>query len=354
MIMRDSNNQIPMFAPLLGMILDAKIFTMFFSLSYFSRYITYKSNYIILKICKIILFFGSIHLFFIIRDIISPGTSLTGLALQINPICGYTPIGLFSHKSEAALLLSLAATAALTLYIHKQKISYVLYFLIYLVAIAFSSSLKEFIAVTIMTIFITKVKLVNVKKSSAAKCLTYIIAITALAGIFIVFSGYITRMIDDRSIYLTDETVRVKMYTASYEIAIEHIPLGSGAGTFGSYPSRTLYYSPLYEKYGLSSIYGATEDFSGFLMDTWWPKVIAEAGFLGGLTYILIFISPFFQLAKDFLRKLTPVNTFGLFLGILLLLTSTASAIFTHSLGILVAALFLLMYNIGKQNIPIR
>lgn len=354
-IIRNTDAQIPMLAPLLGMILDAKVFIFYFALTALSRNLFSKADAVVLTLCKAILIIAGVHLVFIARDIFSTGYSLSGIQLATNPIWGYIPVGLFSHKSEIALLFGLAMASSITLFIYKQKIVYLFYFSSFLTALAFSGSLKEFLAALVMSVFLIMSNQSKNSKTKIAKTgLRYALILTGVIGIVAVFSNYISSMLDARAIYLTEETVRMRMYAASFEIAIDYFPFGSGAGTFGSYPSRSLYFSPLYHQYGLSSIYGGGEENSFFLMDTWWPKIFAEGGFFGGFAYLLIFLIPFIRLAKSFLREKTPTNTFGLLLGILLFFTSVAAAVFTHSLGILVAALFLLMYNLDKPSISPR
>lgn len=85
---------------------------------------------------------------------------------------------------------------------------------------------------------------------------------------------------------------RTALYVASVAIARDHFPLGGGFGRFGSYISRAEY-SPLYERYGLTRIYGLSEVSPMALNDTFWPSVLGETGVIG-FTGFAVFIGAIF------------------------------------------------------------
>lgn len=73
---------------------------------------------------------------------------------------------------------------------------------------------------------------------------------------------------------------RTALYVASVAVARDHLPFGGGLGRFGSYMSR-VHYSPLYEDYGLTQIYGLSRASRMALTDTFWPSVLGETGVIG-------------------------------------------------------------------------
>jgi len=91
--------------------------------------------------------------------------------------------------------------------------------------------------------------------------------------------------------------VRIGMYIAAISIAVDNFPLGSGFGTFGSLGSILGTYSPLYYQYGVSGIgansYQHVLDQHHTLLDTFWPHIIAELGFIGLMLFFLLFFYPF-------------------------------------------------------------
>jgi hypothetical protein len=82
----------------------------------------------------------------------------------------------------------------------------------------------------------------------------------------------------------TATSARARLYAVGGQIATDNFPLGAGFGRFASYPSR-LHYSPVYEQYGLSSVWGLSRVFPSFIDDTSWPSVIGETGYAGLAAY---------------------------------------------------------------------
>lgn len=73
---------------------------------------------------------------------------------------------------------------------------------------------------------------------------------------------------------------RTALYLSSLAIARDHLPLGVGAGRFGSHFSREEY-SPVYEEYGLHRIYLLSPNRPDAVTDTYWPMILGEFGLLG-------------------------------------------------------------------------
>lgn len=71
----------------------------------------------------------------------------------------------------------------------------------------------------------------------------------------------------------------------SLKIAADMFPLGTGFGTFACWMSG-VYYSPVYQLYGISGVYGLTPEWPQLVSDVFWPMIIAQTGFIGLLIYI--------------------------------------------------------------------
>ncbi len=90
---------------------------------------------------------------------------------------------------------------------------------------------------------------------------------------------------------------RNALYLASFEIAKDYFPFGSGQGTFGSYPVG-MHYSQIYYDYDLNKVHGLSPDDalgktdSHFIFDTYWSSIIGEMGFIGFFLYLLIWFYP--------------------------------------------------------------
>ena len=92
-----------------------------------------------------------------------------------------------------------------------------------------------------------------------------------------------------------DMPARTIFYLQSIVFAIDYFPFGVGPGLYGSAPAAADY-SPLYSQLGYSDLEGLSgvirEGVPNYLMDTFWPHIIAEYGFIGFLLYIFLWFYP--------------------------------------------------------------
>ncbi|MFH0926567.1 MAG: hypothetical protein V1872_13215, partial [bacterium] len=93
------------------------------------------------------------------------------------------------------------------------------------------------------------------------------------------------------------KTARNALYWTGLSIMKENFPLGEGFGRFGGFISYK-YYSPVFEKYGIHSVYGLSTKKGNFISDTFWPMIIGEGGLLGLFFYILLIYNIFSFLFK--------------------------------------------------------
>lgn len=82
---------------------------------------------------------------------------------------------------------------------------------------------------------------------------------------------------------------RTVLYAVGWQVARDHFPLGAGFGRYGGYVSE-IRYSPLYDQYGISRIWGLSPDFPGYIEDTYWPHVLGETGVVGALFILCMFV----------------------------------------------------------------
>lgn len=98
---------------------------------------------------------------------------------------------------------------------------------------------------------------------------------------------YFTRSQVNAYVGYADTSARGAYYIKGFEIATNHFPLGSGFCTFASSLAHK-YYSPLYYKYGISTIWGLTEEDGSYASDAYWPYIYAQYGILGLILYLLM------------------------------------------------------------------
>lgn len=84
-----------------------------------------------------------------------------------------------------------------------------------------------------------------------------------------------------------EAAIRYILMSNAKKIAIDCFPLGSGFGTYGSFTSFK-YYSILYQKLGMNTVYGLLPNFYAFGMDSYYSMVLGQFGFLGLIFYILM------------------------------------------------------------------
>lgn len=109
-----------------------------------------------------------------------------------------------------------------------------------------------------------------------------------------------SKVIHYNNIYITDSqgVARAELYKTAVDISINHLPLGSGQGTYGSIPANT-YDSQVYRDYQLEYIWGLSKhDDYNFRMDTHWASILGENGLLGTIVYLIIYTFPLFTIRK--------------------------------------------------------
>ena len=78
---------------------------------------------------------------------------------------------------------------------------------------------------------------------------------------------------------------RPESYRTALQIMFDYFPFGSGLGTFATNAAAE-YYSPLYYKYDLNTVWGMSPDFTSFMADAFYPT-LAEYGLVGVFLFIV-------------------------------------------------------------------
>jgi hypothetical protein len=134
---------------------------------------------------------------------------------------------------------------------------------------------------------------------------------------------------------------RANMMSAALSEANENFPLGSGLGTLGG-QAAVIYDSDLFYKHGFQY----TWYFEGglFLTDTYWPKIIAESGWLGALFLLLAYVYyPLKYLQHS--NSLCFSGVFSFFSMTVLLINSFSAPIYNS-----VIIVFIVMFICGFDN----
>lgn len=133
--------------------------------------------------------------------------------------------------------------------------------------------------------------------------------------------------------FFSDGFARSEMMFASFKIADDYFPLGTGFGTFGSWPSG-LSYSKVYYLYGLNHVWGMTPDNFSAIADSFWPTILGQFGYLGTTVYILILIKIFSIIQKEYSDKNKYIYISKLIAFMYLLISSTSESAFLNPLAV--------------------
>lgn len=156
---------------------------------------------------------------------------------------------------------------------------------------------------------------------------TCIIIISALPLIYFYYFGP-----------LVQQSPRAQLTRVGFKVANDFFPLGSGYATFASYFSG-VYYSPLYEHYELSNIYGMTAENRMYLSDSCWPIVFGQFGWIGALLFLVAIISLVCIVQKIYKYDLGKYTAGWLFV-LACFINSIAEPVFFNSVIVGIALIF--------------
>lgn len=92
--------------------------------------------------------------------------------------------------------------------------------------------------------------------------------------------------------------VRYVMAHTSVDIAKDYFPIGTGFGTFGTAASRT-YYSEIYSRYLISSVWGIGQSTAYFILDQYWFGILGQFGIMGVAIVAKLIIDTYRQLWRQ-------------------------------------------------------
>ena len=279
----------------------------------------------------IVIVLSLLNALFILHDLIST-TNAYGLPLQQRS--GFSiPTGFFNHKSKSAQFQLLGFTACLAalrggLYPRRRLV------LIGMAAglglsVLVHLSVKEIASAAIILILFTSLK----PGRQIGKAAIFAIFAIGLVAAALTFESPIRLAAMNRiDIFLGErgsKTVRTAAYPISAQLATEHFPLGTGASTFMSKGSRDLAYSPYYVSTGISRMQGGSRRDGGYLMDTFWPKILAQSGYFGLFAFLALVIGPVVRALRAMQFEADGEIYAAAAIMICMLIASTAAPVYT-------------------------
>jgi hypothetical protein len=188
---------------------------------------------------------------------------------------------IFPHPGEFSVFMSMLFALSFSRFASKRNKSDLIMALLFAASIMLSLRLKGFLSLAAVMAIVAVVQGLTNNRGTVAILL---IGTLLLVAAYSLEAKVITTQL---STYTSSSTTaRARLYTTSERIASDDFPLGAGFGRFASYASR-IYYSPVYQQYGLNEIWGLSRRYPQFIDDTSWPAVIGETGYGGFAIYVI-------------------------------------------------------------------
>lgn len=185
---------------------------------------------------------------------------------------------IFPHPGEFSLFMSLLFALTFARFAARRSRRDLLLALCFAGSVMLSLRLKGFLSIAAV---VAVVGLVQAAHGGRRGLAIAAVGTLLLGGIYLAEASVISKQIQTYT--SSESSARAKLYSTGARIASDDLPLGAGFGRFGSYASR-LYYSPVYQQFGLSRVWGLSREFPNFIDDTSWPAIIGESGY-GGLAF---------------------------------------------------------------------
>jgi hypothetical protein len=95
-----------------------------------------------------------------------------------------------------------------------------------------------------------------------------------------------------------NEAARGLLLRHGIKAANEFFPLGAGFGNYGTYAAAK-YWSPLYIRYNFDQYYGMNRQDSRFIVDTYWPAIMGEFGWLGFALMVMLLAMVYLTIIRE-------------------------------------------------------
>lgn len=186
---------------------------------------------------------------------------------------------------ESAVVGQLALVCAMTFYLFKPQSRRNLWFCLGLMTVGLLGGKSKYFGEMVVFVALFWYLKGRIKLGSFKTILQFsAIAVVVLFFTWTKFNAYYVEGMTETA--ETDRMARPESYKTAMTIAFkDYVPFGSGLGTFATNAAAE-YYSPLYYKYNLNTIWGLYPENPMFLADAYYPT-LAEFGILGLVFFVL-------------------------------------------------------------------
>lgn len=158
--------------------------------------------------------------------------------------------------------------------------------------------------------------------------LSVVSIVIILLAVWTKFNSYFIEGID------SEDMARPILYNTSVVIAQDYFPLGSGFGSFAVDASK-VWYSPIYDKYGISNVWGLSRDYDEFVADTFFPVIVGQFGVVGIILFFLFWRFIVVKLNHHFTSLSVKYEyNIALIIVVLILIESVAGPMFVTTYAI--------------------
>lgn len=220
----------------------------------------------------------------------------------------YLP-GFFREVGAFGTAMNIGAIIGISLFIITSKKKYIYIAVFFSIGVLFTILKKTMISNIIVWFFFFYYYKSYINKGKMIIYSSIFVLISLIS-----FGSALTSNFQENQDYLNtvgaEGHVRLGMYIASFNIAKDYFPFGSGVGSFGSLASIVNGYSQIYYDYNVSDIgsNSANDVANGHhtLLDTYWPHILGELGFIGSIVFIYLWINPIRKVFKILNHSTTP------------------------------------------------
>lgn len=243
----------------------------------------------------------------------------------------YQPNGLFWHHIQSAWLVLSATFFALYLFRDRKSLFYGVLAAVLAFDLFLHFSFKESLcAILGFALFVNRRHLTFLQISKMALYSIMLFGIIyLLTPIGNVIDSQVLLYFSKESI---DSTARTALTIQSFSIASDFFPFGTGLGTYCSPSSFKMGYSSIYITYGLSTIFGASPDQPRFLLDVFWPKILAEGGWVGLFAYLAFIFSVFRAALSEYSKRGSSLGWLSATFCISILVVSLGASVLSDQL----------------------
>lgn len=252
------------------------------------------------------------------------------------------------HTSRLATAVSIVSLLYLysSNFTTKDKIIFIL-----LMAVGLCSGRSKFygffIICTTMVLFIKptfklKLNLKNIIFFAIVISLILIFTYSKIDAYFIGGGGYLAN--DEK---IQDSIARAALYFHSLDILTDFFPFGSGFASYATISSG-IYYSDIYNQYGMDNVFGLTKNDYQFIADTYYPA-LAQFGYVG----LLLFFTFWGNLALKAIKlyKLAHKEVLmALMIIMFFMIECTTDSTITHNRGLFMMMLLGLLFSDLRQK----